>query len=87
MLRTKFKNQQIENAKTKIYTFQNFQFHFHYQVMAKNVLIKTKSNTMLLSDGLMIKLSVYQAVPTACTGSNPVWANFFFFSKLFFTAS
>ena len=33
----------------KIYTFLNFQCHFHCQVISKNVLVKTKATTMLLS--------------------------------------
>ena len=53
--------------------------------MAKIVLIKTqKPQLCCCPDGLMVKLSVYQAVPTACAGSNPVWANFFSFFPNFF---
>ena len=50
----------------------------------QNVLIKTqKPQLCCCPDGLMVKLSVYQAVPTACAGSNPVCGNFFLFPKLF----
>ena len=74
MLQTKFKNQ---HEKTKIYTFQNFQFHFHYRVISENVLIKTqKPQLCYCPDGLLVKLSVFQAERA---GSNPTCLNFFSF--------
>ena len=69
MLLIKFKNQQIEHEKTKTYTFQNFQFHFHYRVISKNVLIKIqKPQLCCCPDGLMVKLSVSQAVQNYTRG-------------------
>ena len=61
-------------------TFQIFQFHFHYRVISINVTVKTqKPQPCYYLDGLMVKLSVFQAVTTACVGSNPARADFFFF--------
>ena len=63
------------------FCYQNFQFHFHYRVMAKNIIFKTqKPQQFYCPDGLMVKL---QAVPNCM---NPVWDNFFFFffSQVFF---
>ena len=38
----------------KIYANQNFQFHFHYRVMSKNILIKTqKLQLCCCPDGLL----------------------------------
>ena len=42
MLRTWFKKRQIEHKNIKVFSNQNFQFHFHYRVMSWNVLIKTR---------------------------------------------
>ena len=69
MLQTKFKNQHIEQKITSSWNFQLFQFHFHYWVISKNVLIKTqKPQPRYCPDGLLVKLSVFQA---ECAGSNP----------------
>ena len=55
----RLKNQQIEHQKTKIYTIQNFQFHFHCRVLSKNVLINTqKPQLCYCPDGLLIISSV-----------------------------
>ena len=40
----KIQNQQIEQKKTKTFTNPFFQFHFCYQIISKNVLIKTQSH-------------------------------------------
>ena len=45
----------IEQKKTKTFVNQNFQFHFHCQVIAKNVLVKTEEATL---DGQMVNVSV-----------------------------
>ena len=84
MLRTWFKNLQMEHQKTKIYANQNFQFHFHYRVMSKNVLIKTqKPQLCCCPNGLLVKLWDYQAMSNACTSLNPTWGNFTFFPDFF----
>ena len=58
--------------KTKSYTFQIFQFHFHYRV------IKSLSKHTY---GLFVKHSAFQA---ECAGSNPACPNVFpFFPKPF----
>ena len=52
--------------------FQNFQFHFHYQVMSENVLIKTQNQQLsCCPNGMLVEFWVYQAMPNACTGSSP----------------
>ena len=57
---------------------QNFQFHFYLSV---NVLVKAqKPQLCYYPDGMMVKLSVSQALANACTGSNPAWATQTFFS-------
>ena len=57
MLWTKFKNQQIEQ---KITSFQIFQFQFRYQVISKNILIKTqKPQLCCCPDGLMVTVLFY----------------------------
>ena len=84
MLWTKLENLQIEHEKTKMYTFQNFQFHFHYWVMAKNVLIKTQKPELChCQDGLMVKLSVSQAVQN-CTHGLESHLGQIFFPNFFF---
>ena len=43
--------------------FQNFQFHFHCQVINKNILVKAqKPQLCYCPDDLMVKLSIFQAV-------------------------
>ena len=61
MLWKKFKDEQIEQKKKKKKTFTNqiLQFHFHCQVMAKYVLVKTEEAILYYSpDGQMVKISV-----------------------------
>jgi hypothetical protein len=50
----------------------------------KDQQIKQNVPEFSISLQLLVKLSVFQAVSNACTGSNLAWANFL---KLFFTAS
>ena len=57
--------------------FQNFQFHFHYRVMSKNILIKAQKPQLYYLSRWLIKLSTFHA---ECPGSNPAWANFYFFT-------
>ena len=46
--------------------------------LSSNVIVKThKPQLCYYPDGLMVKLSVFQAVTTACAGSNPARGNFF----------
>ena len=64
--------------------FQIFQFHFYCRVISENVLVKTqKPEPCYCPDGLVVKLSDFQVMSNACTGSNPAWTNF---SQLFFTS-
>ena len=85
MLQTNFKNQQIEHEKTKTYTFQIFQFHYHYWFIGKNVLIKTQKPHAVHADGLMVKLSVSQAVPVYTHEFKSRLGHFsFFFPQRFF---
>ena len=59
-----------------IYTSQNFQFHFHSQVISENVLVKTqKPQVCYCPDGLMVKLSVSQLLPNACTEFKSSWGH------------
>ena len=74
-------NQQIEHQKNKIYTFQNFQFHFHYRVMSKIVLIKTQKPQLALLSRWSVKLRAFQAEHPCL---NPTSANFYFFLYVFF---
>ena len=74
----KIQNQHIEHEKLSL-------LHSIYQVMAKNVLIKTqKPQPCYCPDGQMAKLSVSQVESIACMGSNPVWANYPSFPQTFF---
>ena len=64
MLWTKFKNQQKEHEKTKIYTFQKTQSHKYAAVQMVWWLSSVSS----------------KLCQTACTDSNPVWAKKFFYA-------
>ena len=79
MLRTKFKNQQKEHERTKIYMFQNFQFPFIIEFLPKIFL--SKHNYAAVQ---MIRWLSSVSVPTVCAAFGPT---FFYFQKLFFTAS
>ena len=62
MLRAKLKKQQIAQILCRQEMKQNFQFHFSHWVMSKNVLIKIqKPQLHYCPDGLLVKLSAYQA--------------------------
>ena len=51
----------MKHKRTKIYTFQKFQFHLYYWVISKNVLIKTqKPQQYYCPDNLLVKLSAFQ---------------------------
>ena len=46
---------------TKTFTNHFFQFHFRYQVISENALIKTqKPQLCYYPDGVLVKLSVFQ---------------------------
>ena len=76
----RLKNQQIEHQKTKIYTIQNFQFHFHCRVLSKND--TQKPQLCYCPDGLLIISSVPSKLSSQVR--IPPVPFFILFSKHFF---
>ena len=79
MLWTRLKKIADRASKAKVYTNQNFQFHFHYQIISKKKsLSKYKIHNsyyaMYCPDGLLVELRVYQAKRP---DSNPTCLIFF----------
>ena len=76
-VKTWFKNQQIEHKNRDLHVPELLSLPTYSEI----VLVKTQNPQLCYyPDGVMVKLSVCQAVPTtACASSNPIWDSFFFF--------
>ena len=66
--------------KLRLFTFQNFQFHFHNQVISEIVLTKTqKLQLWYCPDGLLVKLCVSEVEGPSSNPACAIFLLYFFF--------